>query len=797
MLTSIIAALLGPLNAAAYSIGTHAYLTREILKTYSSQGNSPQIGEEVWDLVIDGSRREDDHPRYLNHFYDPVNRSGLNDPFLGRWVAAPEWALDSVAQKKPIYRTAALIASTLSAARQKDLGLLTHETDFAWSEAIRNYVDGNTQKAMFILGHVLHLIEDMGVPDHTRNDPHATDSPYETWASRFTLDNADPGLSNNPVRSIEFPALGEYFTSLAEYSNKNFYSADTINDIYPDPSPSGFEKSGNFMLATHQSGGEKIILYKQPESKGLLGKNVIIFDSPEILEGYWKRLAPEIVSHGAGVINLFFGEVERAKLEPRSAVKGEPSLVAQVFGLLSRPLSTPTVTDQPEDALVVFRKIFPKKILAPTQKPVQEIIHEDPPPASVPVVTDRVVTSTQIVVPETPALFSNVPTGSSGGTPQIAAASVPPDQTPALAPVFEPPPPPIEEEIKQPPLILGPVAVSYIATTSRSELRWEPAVHTNGSTSTISYSIHFLEDASATQIYSGTSSLPQSYLHYERDRNYRYLFAAEDEEGNIATTTLTAAASGILGDGEVYFYKDNRPESSNKYLVDVRPLKFPFIPPEVTGGTGRVEQGIIIYLNREPNELNTTLASDDPTGIFRIGPWDTLSWSFWSDPEQPPEDMRFVTEGGPVSLFENLTASDYITFAYYTYDPESRSLRPAAYSKKKFYLSAEPPGQLPPLPITECNCGFNVSNNRLYLYMGWHPTTDPDSPDAGLRYEWNASPGSSINPSLWKSYTWGFAPNGAYQDYFLDGPGVYTVGIRAVDEFGAHSEPFVATFDVR
>ena len=83
---------------------------------------------------------------------------------------------------------------------------------------------------MFALGHVLHLMEDMGVPDHTRNDPHPNNSPYEKWTEQFTLVNPDSDFYTRIInkKPIVLDNLNSYFDGLAAYSNNNFYSKDTI-----------------------------------------------------------------------------------------------------------------------------------------------------------------------------------------------------------------------------------------------------------------------------------------------------------------------------------------------------------------------------------------------------------------------------------------------------------------------------------------------------------------------------------------------------------------------------------------
>ena len=103
------------------------------------------------------------------------------------------------------------------------------------------------------MGHVLHLIEDASVPDHTRNDPHPGDSPYENWTDKFKLDNKDPDLSARLTgkNSMQFSDLNSYFDGLAKYSNNNFYSKDTIGvgNGYGLPVSSYVKKIGGYYYA--------------------------------------------------------------------------------------------------------------------------------------------------------------------------------------------------------------------------------------------------------------------------------------------------------------------------------------------------------------------------------------------------------------------------------------------------------------------------------------------------------------------------------------------------------------------
>ena len=100
-----------------------------------------------------GGMDEDAPPwRVLNHFYDPINQTGM---VFG--VPSPEWAFEpsgdepSQSHSYPDARWA--LYRGLTAAdpneRSRELG-----------------------HAFYALGHVIHLIQDLAQPQHTRNDAH-------------------------------------------------------------------------------------------------------------------------------------------------------------------------------------------------------------------------------------------------------------------------------------------------------------------------------------------------------------------------------------------------------------------------------------------------------------------------------------------------------------------------------------------------------------------------------------------------------------------------------------------------
>ncbi len=340
-----------PVSVFAYEIGTHAYLTNTSFDLFDKNFSSKKISPELRDFLVDGARREDDVPRWMNHFYDPVNERGLNsdvsvDPInVGNWDTSKAWAKNAENQNGLMYKVPATIASMLNAIQKKKISAISDETDFTWQEAIRYYANGENEKAMFALGHVLHLIQDASVPDHTRNDPHAGNSPYENYTSRFTLTSADGNLTRRldgkplPI----FSDLESYFKELATYSNNNFYSKDTIGiqSGYKLPEPVEYETKDGFTFSLNKDNEGYFSLFKQKKLKSVFNlKEEIIFDSNDILNDYWSRLSTKSVQFSTGVIKLFFDEAEKAKNDPNFTKTKEKSFIAVLVEGIGNVLNT-------------------------------------------------------------------------------------------------------------------------------------------------------------------------------------------------------------------------------------------------------------------------------------------------------------------------------------------------------------------------------------------------------------------------------------------------------------------------
>lgn len=353
-------------SAQAYTIDTHAYLTYVALDLYNKSFPNQKIPEAYRGFLIDGSRREDDAPRWMNHFYDPVHERGLTAVGFGVWAESKEWAQMGDLQNEIKYRVPATIASILRAIDQGKISELSTETNYEWRQAIQYYLWGEKEKAMFVLGHILHLIEDLSVPDHTRNDPHASGSPYEDWAGNFTLGHNDADfperlINRTPAVYID---LDSYFINLAKYSNANFYSADTIGiqSGFGQPQPVDYERRGDYMFALNRDSDGTFPLFKQSNDSGFIQKNIyeIAFDDDDIMSAYWSRLSTKAVQYSAGVINFFFHEAEKAKDDPSYSKEKPKSTMARVIdftqgtvgGLLSQMQSSFSGLNETIDASI-------------------------------------------------------------------------------------------------------------------------------------------------------------------------------------------------------------------------------------------------------------------------------------------------------------------------------------------------------------------------------------------------------------------------------------------------------------
>src|SRR5438309_3804797 len=160
-----------PQTSLAHEVGIHEQITRyavRYLARRDTRFSDPDVIQKVTDLLLVGTQHEDDQylpikiyrplGRYYFHF-SPQLDDGLS--ILERSFAScssEPWALTG-----PVPCTATelrLLLGSLS---------FTDNNDQRWDVALANKT---SESGWLALGYVIHLLEDLTSPAHTRNDSH-------------------------------------------------------------------------------------------------------------------------------------------------------------------------------------------------------------------------------------------------------------------------------------------------------------------------------------------------------------------------------------------------------------------------------------------------------------------------------------------------------------------------------------------------------------------------------------------------------------------------------------------------
>ena len=217
-------------NAALASVlADTSYLARIGLKAepivsdiyntfYSSQAEQLSIVE----LIKFGAKWEDTRGKYQGkyHFFNPLTGKGKTQLGIEIGAPSPSWALEDNAQfaDQPFsYRKA----------RQYFLNALT--------SGARSDRDSNWGLTFQTLGHVIHHVQDMAQPQHTRDDAHCDILPCAlTGAAGFSKTNIETWTKDNAPPEF-FQGYAPVFwigggKGVAEFSNRNFFTAGTNAD---------------------------------------------------------------------------------------------------------------------------------------------------------------------------------------------------------------------------------------------------------------------------------------------------------------------------------------------------------------------------------------------------------------------------------------------------------------------------------------------------------------------------------------------------------------------------------------
>jgi hypothetical protein len=179
----------------------------------------------------------------------------------------------------------------------------------------------------------MHLVQDISVPEHTRNDGHYFSYDYEVWAKgkkvndyssiNFVPNDAFPLSLNNLFDTNQYNGANPGITTqpaigLSEYSNANFLSPDSIFTRYQYPAytsviPNKVLDSGgvNKLYLKKVGNGDdveflaralKFYRYLPEDHKKL----ALTLDDPEVYDSYAEKLIPRAIGYSSQVLSYFF-----------------------------------------------------------------------------------------------------------------------------------------------------------------------------------------------------------------------------------------------------------------------------------------------------------------------------------------------------------------------------------------------------------------------------------------------------------------------------------------------------------
>lgn len=364
----------------AYSVVTHKIISEkatensklaldkgDYLKNLGFQNNIDEkfLAKSVRNLIKDGSEDEDLNSKYVNHYHNPLKswaEAGLFDITTGQ--SSLLWAQQDIPHEFP--------------------------NEFSWQAVRRYYLDALTTgsedsftKTFKGLGHIIHLLQDTAQPAHVRNDAHVLDplgippllyelvlsfTPgLETWSkhkpdiiSAFaslpvfpTVDLSVSVPGYEPITQFFDTAPGTYngtnpstslSQGLAEYTNANFFSEDTIfaenfdstdKHYFPFPREEDtikydedigggvyrtyFKKISNGEPINHLATVEKLYRYIFPF---FITQYNYYFLDENCHNDYTEKLIPRAVGYSTELINYFFrGEIDIIQVPDSNNIK--------------------------------------------------------------------------------------------------------------------------------------------------------------------------------------------------------------------------------------------------------------------------------------------------------------------------------------------------------------------------------------------------------------------------------------------------------------------------------------------
>jgi len=268
---------------------------RKVLGTAVIETGLLQIKEDNREMTVAEwlahggmSADEPELPASFRHFYDPLKNSGVHylTDHLDDVLDAVGGLGSALVQMVGYFMPKLDTQNPKTDAKQ---WAFTHpDNRFSYAKAVKYYRDalavpaslggdgqplaaiGEYGLAWRAVGETMHLMADMTVPAHVRNDSHpdadiyvtkiGNPDPYESTIGRAEV--LDAVLRGSATKSVDYgaPSLPELFEAVARWTNANFYSGDTIQCMLVSTTANG---EPAYPSPTLDAGAEKGYYYRE------------------------------------------------------------------------------------------------------------------------------------------------------------------------------------------------------------------------------------------------------------------------------------------------------------------------------------------------------------------------------------------------------------------------------------------------------------------------------------------------------------------------------------------------------
>jgi hypothetical protein len=341
---------------------TQAYLaTRITSSSLMTTGLTTAQADQTFEgWLADGGFSADEPNLWasVRHFYDPLSINGVPQLTDHNWfhgqvydaISARKWAFED-ADNPFNWRKALEYYKKSMEIPEDNKEIMVPGFEFRDStiqiksaEDARNIYLG---KAFRSLGESMHMIADLTQPCHVRNDSHpfVDSDPIESTAN-FNTVLLVKDAPVDPTASADIAASAnaeDMYVKLALWTNRNFYTDDTIYDkasgtkpwnsegAYPHPQFSDLvlENTSGPKIYYKVFNGKNVRMVQQTYSSWVLGESVWAeYSVPsKFVNGQAEVLMPIAIRAGAKLINLFFPTMELAiDVKPNTAQSADPNL---------------------------------------------------------------------------------------------------------------------------------------------------------------------------------------------------------------------------------------------------------------------------------------------------------------------------------------------------------------------------------------------------------------------------------------------------------------------------------------